>query len=116
MKRKRTILLAFVPLIAGLIASGVVAVDATHPTLHTDTCKVLGTGIDAGPFKTGHPSLYRNGGNPVNDVALSCDVMGQVWLNEPNPLGLSTKAGKTATITVKTYQFLPKQWRIMLHK
>jgi hypothetical protein len=88
--------------------------DATHPQLAYDECsvKAVASGVDV--YKPAYKLLYRNGDNPLHDVALDCRALGKIWLNEPPAVGAPSGAspGKPVHIKTKTYHFFPKQWRI----
>jgi hypothetical protein len=101
-------------MVVALVFTLVLANDATHPTLRQDTCGVTATGAAVNGYKGHYQLLYRNGSNPLHDVALNCKTMGHIWLNDPPPPGFPPATGAQAHIKTKTYQFLPKQWRITL--
>jgi hypothetical protein len=99
---------------ACVLSTLVLANDATHPSVQQDTCRVLSVGPAVQHAKSQAQLLYKNGSNPLHDVALTCNSRGVVWLNEPNPLGLERKAGKLAYVKIKRYHYLPQQWRVSI--
>jgi hypothetical protein len=90
--------------------------DATHPYQQTDACLVEAIGPAVTPLKPSHRLLYRNGSNPLHDVALNCKQQGLVWLNEPSPLGqISTNPGQRAVVKQKHFRWLPNQIYVGVH-
>ena len=101
-------------LLGALVLSLLVANDATHPQEASDDCAITAVGLGVEPYKTSYSLFYRNGSNPLHDIALNCHQLGKIWLNEPPAVGAPTGAspGKPVHIKTKTYRFFPKQWRI----
>jgi hypothetical protein len=114
MMRKWKPLMAWAFLSMGLLATLALAYDATHPVITEDACTVVAVGTPVTALREGYKMLYRNGSNPLHDVALRCKTQGPLWLNEAQPFGVSTAKGQPASLRIKRYHWLPLQQHVQV--
>lgn len=111
MRREQTLLLLFIPLLLLLGFLLFILPDLKHPAVTQDTCSVLGTGPAMAKYRTSTNMVYTQGASAIHDVALRCDHLGILMMNEPEPFSRSISPGDPAHIQHRVYKFGLDQWR-----
>jgi hypothetical protein len=104
--------LLFFPLILFLIVLGVVVNDLRHPVVLHDRCRVVATGLPASAYRAKSLVLYQQSSDPVYNIALTCEVKQNLFVNDLQRHLVLAKAGQQASLKVLTYRYLPTRWMI----
>lgn len=113
MSRNLKLIGMFIPFAVFFILLSAAVNDARHPETLQDQCTISGTGKDAHAENLPKEAfIYKQTENTQNDVSLECQKMGHLVLNDSQLFMTNIKAGQTAWVSKKTYQYLPKRWMV----
>jgi hypothetical protein len=112
MSRNTKLFLMFAPLAIFFVMLAGLVDDMRHPVVGRDQCVVTATGVDAQPYKSQGPFIYRQSDNIIHDIALRCNQHGILMLNDIQLMQTPIKSGQAANLTEKKYHYLPTRWLV----